>query len=57
LQKPLNTTSDDKDSALNLLLKSSGHEDRASLQHHFAEIAAAHPLIQEAMATTVFPAR
>jgi len=56
-EKPLNTTSDDKDSALNHLLKASGCEDRASLQRHFAEIAAAHPLIQQAMATTVFPAR
>ncbi len=53
--KPLNTTSENKDSALNQLLAASGHKDRASLRHHFTEIATAHPLIQEAMATTVFP--
>lgn len=53
----LNTTSDHKDYALNLLLQAGGFSDRASLQEIFAAIAMRHPLVKEALATTVFSAR
>lgn len=53
----LNTTSDHKDYALNLLLKVCGFSDHASLQERFAAVASRHPLVKEAIATTVISAR
>lgn len=52
----LNTTSEHKDYALNLLLNASGMPDRTSLQNYFSSIASNHPLVKEALATSVFNA-
>lgn len=51
----LNTTSEHKDYALQLLLQASGLQDHAELKKQFSSIASSHPRVQEAVACSLFP--
>jgi hypothetical protein len=53
----LNTTAADKEMAVEALLESLRLSSARQLQEEFSEAARQHPIVQEALATSIFPDR